>query len=78
MAFILSYISDEYKEHRTLLDINHDLISSDIPLLHRLIRLANIISSVWIIFWPYNVAFAEFYMITSLISTMLLMLSEHL
>lgn len=50
MAFILAFISDQYKSQRMMLDINRNLFGDDVPTNVMIFRLANIIASVWVLF----------------------------
>lgn len=78
MAFILAFISDEYKSQRMMLDINRNLFGEDVPTNIMIFRLANIICSVWCLFEPYKEEMKEFYLASSICSCFLLFVISYL
>jgi hypothetical protein len=75
-AFVLAYISDEHRQHKELLDVNRNLIGESIPLLWRVMRLLNIVCSIWVLFDPYNTNSAGLYTLTAIASASLVQYSE--
>lgn len=77
-AFVLAYISDEHRSHKELLDVNRDLTDQDIPLQQRVLRVANIVCSIWVLFNPYDNQTSVLYVATAVVSTWLVHASEQL